>query len=373
VNSGALAVKNHFMNKLSIHIKDNSWIYKNFAVTRALYLVACLVISQVRYQSIKKIAICQWDCKWYTRIAMHGYEHVPLSIIQPGAASWHFLPFVPISSRFIHAITRIGYVGSGVVLSNIAFLGFLLIINKYVSNEYNPEIARTITLLFCYSPLNIYINSMYTEGSYIFLLILATYYSYQKKWLRAAIAISICSITRHTGLFLVFVLAFYYLKANGKNKLTEMFAYICISFIPFELYCLYLFFHTGDALAFLHIGRAWGLDFKNPLTVFESFLSHPSLYQTLNWLVVIFSLILSAFLAVKRDWVSLIIQAPITIWLLSVSLVNYRYVLALYPTYLVLATYLQGRNRRKYIFMAINAFVAILTTYAWLIGNGAMI
>lgn len=90
---------------------------------------------------------------------------------------------------------------------------------------------------------------------------------------------AISSATRNTGVMLVFAIIPYvivkYINQKGENKFSikDLFFYVikqpklvfgtCLVPLGLFVFMLFLYFKTGDGLAFVHIQRAWGITDTN--------------------------------------------------------------------------------------------------------------
>lgn len=98
----------------------------------------------------------------------------------------------------------------------------------------------------------------------------------KEKYILMGIIGAISSATRNTGIMLVFATIPYIIvkyikeqKCESKFSIKDLFFYvikkpkfifgICLVPLGLFLFMLFLFFKTGDGLAFVHIQRAWGI------------------------------------------------------------------------------------------------------------------
>ena len=139
--------------------------------------------------------------------------------------------------------------------------------------------------------------------------------------------------------------------------------------IPLGLaaYMVYLHYHVGDAMAFSNIQRAWDRGIGNPVTVFLTAFEQRPFNQFLA-MMALFSLGMSVYLAVQREFGLALFLAFVTLIPLSTGLTSMmRYVL-LQPPLLLGLGLLICRYRWLYLLLpgAISGYVFM--TYAWLEG-----
>ena len=102
-------------------------------------IVGIFLISRVSFwifaelQGVSFIdGICAWDCNWYTKIAIGGYDHQPHAGMSGNAANWPFFPLYPLLMHLLHLVLPLSIKWIGVLLSNVCILGAILLSLKYL-------------------------------------------------------------------------------------------------------------------------------------------------------------------------------------------------------------------------------------------------
>ncbi len=218
-----------------------------------------------------------WDNLWYARILSDGYD--PISTVDApapppptdngrgNAANWAFFPLFPMLARLPHTVFGLAppmaVVFAGKVcffLSIIAFVEFFRLYRPDISPAFP---AMTVSL----NPYAIYGNAGYTEPLFLLLTCIFFIQLSRNRNVLAGMAGAFLTATRFVGLSaaVAYLIANAATIASGRTKFD---AKVVLGFllIPLGLACFMLFLHhrMGDALAFLHVQRAWGRNVGNP-------------------------------------------------------------------------------------------------------------
>ncbi len=251
-----------------------------------LFCVACIIISRLicfgiycrktENSTIKGYieAFNKWDSGWYTSIVQDGYQDEPTNHENQDAANWAFFPLMPMVLRCISNILHKTPEILGPLMNTVVFTIALIVAWHYLEETRNKKVACIFVLLMTMGMYSFYFSSIYTEAFYL-LLIAGFFYAMKKeKYILMGIVGALASATRNTGIMLVFAIIPYiivkYIKQKGEDRFSvkELFFYIikqpkfvlgvCLIPLGLFIFMLYLYFKTGDGLAFVHIQRAWG-------------------------------------------------------------------------------------------------------------------
>ncbi len=113
-------------------------------------------------------------------------------------------------------------------------------------------------MLFVY-PFSIFFRSFYTETLFLLLLLWFCFFVHQKKYIYAGITLGLVLITRGTGVLLLPLFALYlsYKWKKGTITLPLLSTSIVIATIPFLLWMLFCYSHTGNPILFLTVKQYW--------------------------------------------------------------------------------------------------------------------
>jgi hypothetical protein len=165
----------------------------------------------------------RWDSPWYEQIAVEGYHYVA------GEArnTVVFFPLYPLLMRGLMPITGGDPTLAGLVISNAAFLGALVLLyqltNLLKGDERISERAVMYTAAFPYS---LFFSAVYSESLFFLLTLLACYAAEMAKahsrrwWLVAGLAGLLASATRPTGMLLIFPIGWLWLKSMRQGSIT---------------------------------------------------------------------------------------------------------------------------------------------------------
>ena len=285
-------------------------------------------------------ALCHWDCDWYQGVANNGYAIHPKTALDAtfGQATWAFFPVYP---GLIAAAARafgISTLAAAIVVANAALCVFAFIAAKYLKlvsqagGAPAPGGPALAIFLFAF-PYSFFFSLPYSESVYAALAMAAFWFLARRRTLGASAVAAVLSATRVTGVLLTPVIALPYLLAmwralrrgdRGAASAAFAAALLPVGLAPLGLFLfmLYLYIHTGDGLAFLHIQRAWNRVGGNPLialwqglTQFDlfSFAPRAGESQTLNALSGLAGLLLSAWILIRRRYAES--------WFLALSIV----------------------------------------------------
>jgi hypothetical protein len=212
--------------------------------------------------------LCSWDCTWYKEIATHGYDASPFRHERQDAANWAFFPALPFLVFLLNLITGISHNLSILIISKVFFLIsiFLFII---FCKRYNPKLPAILCgAIVAFNPYSLYGNAGYNEPIFLSLTCAFFIFLKDKKYLYAGLIGAPLTAVRFVAISAVFsYLAgarndFFIAKPPQRVSMA-----LGLLLIPLGLclFVLFLYFKTGDGLAFIHIQKAWGHILMNPL------------------------------------------------------------------------------------------------------------
>jgi hypothetical protein len=222
-------------------------------------------------------ALCQWDCEWYVHTIKDWYDPEPR--LQPATdlANWAFFPLFPLLGRILRAVTGLSAFWSGTAVAILCFAGFAALSSRYraLTRPQARPVPWIVTLIVY--PSSFYFFMVYTESLYLLLTVLLLLSVRTRDFTGACVATGLATATRPTG-----VIAIPYLLVEGawrartafRRELdlatrTRILADIAfpLALAPLGLICYmaYLYWLTGDTLAFSHVQVAWSRILLNPL------------------------------------------------------------------------------------------------------------
>ncbi len=139
-----------------------------------------------------------WDGLWYRLIALEGYAGGTQSA---KAAFWPLLPGIMRGGSEVTGWTvdSVGY-----IVANLAFLGALLLLYRLVLLDFgDATLARRMLWVLALFPTALFFSAVYTESLFLFLTVCALYlWRRDMLWLAGLVGIA-AALSRSGGVFLI--------------------------------------------------------------------------------------------------------------------------------------------------------------------------
>lgn len=199
-----------------------------------------------------------FDGVHYLIIAEKGY--IGTGLIQA------FFPFYPAITSLVNFFIK-NTIVSGLLVSNLSFLGVLILLFVVIKNKFSEQVAWWSLLSLCFFPTSFFFVAVYSESLFLLLVLLALYFKEKKQWWLMSLAIIGVSATRIVGVFLVPAIMAdllfgksFKLKVAQKNLVKHMGVLLILVLGSLGLfgYMLYLWYAFGDPLYFWHVQSEFG-------------------------------------------------------------------------------------------------------------------
>jgi hypothetical protein len=302
----------------------------------------------------------RFDTMHYLRIARQGYESVADSVFPPvyplGMALIGFLfsDFLPVG---------VGNLLGGLLFSNLACIGLLILLYKITAEEMDEGAARKTVLFLAVFPTSFFLLAGYTESIFI-LLALGSFWSARKGrfWLAGLLGF-VAALTRLTGWVLVVPLAYEYyrqfiadeerpfsIQAIFSKVQGRSLVYLPAIFLP--PLGLIIFYLIREVLGLPPIGPVYenywlqtiGIPGQDIITVVERMLTGRARLTHIFDFFCTFLLIGTMILAIRRLGPSFGIYSAAFLFFMFLPASSQkplysfaRYSLAFFPTFMVLA------------------------------------
>lgn len=317
-----------------------------------------------------------WDTKWYVSIADDGYstQRRPYTRVDNKG----FLPVYPILLYIFSTFIFSGNTHvAGIVLSNIFLILSLFCIEKLIRSE--PKLStnaglrlKDVALYIILFPTSYYLSAIYPESLFLFLSILVFYFVRLRKIALACFIFSLACLTKTFGIFLIIPILMYLFTERKEVSISKLLSYIGISISLPLLYCVYMYYISGDALAYIHIQQAFFYHtWENPLAIIFASLIIKNPFVLWSTAFIVYGLILIGF-AAKKIPVSYtayalccLLFAPATGVLDGSS----RYMASLFVLPIALAACVT-EEKNKYIWYTSFAIIQGFAIFWWVIGAG---
>jgi hypothetical protein len=231
---------------------------------------ALRISRQAVAEAVERVAIVN-DAAWYFSIATHGYDERRFDTSRQ--ANWAFFPLHPLLWRASAAVTG-EWVWSGVMLSNILFLSALCLLWQLVRELTRKDsVADSAVWFACLWPSSYFMSLPHTEALFL-LLGTASLLAMERRALAAAgVVAALASAARFNGLFLVAAMTVAWWR--GERRPTHL-SWLAVGAAGAIAFGCFLWWVTGNALAFKDIQAAWGRQFAPPWAAIQDYLGHPA-------------------------------------------------------------------------------------------------
>ncbi len=149
-----------------------------------------------------------WDGTWYRLVAVEGYA-------DGGPAKAAFWPLYPWLMELGARITGMAPETIGYLVSNVAFLGAMIVLYRLVSMDFEIEIARRTLWLLALFPTAFFFTAVYTESLFLLLAAAALLGARRGDWLVAGILGFFAALTRSSGFMLLAPFAVLFIQQHG--------------------------------------------------------------------------------------------------------------------------------------------------------------
>lgn len=141
----------------------------------------------------------RFDALWFLRIADTGYA------VGDGSAA--FFPLYPMVVRVFSWLLGGHPLAAGLLVSNLAFLGALIVVYFLTASERGEEAARRTVLYLAIFPTAFFFLAPYSESLFLLLAATALWGARRERWWIAGVAGALAAGTRSLGVLLVLPLA----------------------------------------------------------------------------------------------------------------------------------------------------------------------
>jgi hypothetical protein len=313
--------------------------------------------------------VMKWDSVYYLQIAQDGYT----ARKQAG-----FFPLYPTLMAALDTLTFSSVV-AGALISLAAFTGALVVLDRLAQLETGSVSVSQRTLwLVALFPASLFFSAVYTEGLFLLLSVGAFYAGRRGQWAWAGILGGLAAATRNVGVMLLVPLVLLYLYGPREDRPGERGRFpvqadaLWLLFVPLGCAAVAgLMWHEFDDpfTAWTSQESYFGREFKGPFSgvvlglikPFEdladgmvgSFVNKGALFVVcagaLTIAILSFRRLPAAYGAYAIAALAPALSTPRDIGPLNGSI---RYVAVVFPVFLMLAMWLEGRRRLSLLVLA---------------------
>lgn len=359
-----------------------AWFSQYFQAS-AQYFPSGSATNQFAFSSFRFLDVWgRWDSGWYLKIAQQGYLFS--NVGEQQGNSFAFFPLYPSLIKLFSLIvpqqflTQEVWLFIAVALSNLFFLFGLVLFYYLVKNIFldksktekeTQNIATKSVFFLILFPTSFFFSTAYSEALFFILAVGNFSLIRIKKYFLASLVISLASVTRPYGILLLLPLLISYFQDRRWqiSKINwQLFSFV-LPILALVAYAYYCYTQTGDFLIFLHAQTQWSRQFSWPWQSILQPLHFIGYVTPVEKLLTVASLV-PLFLSFKFlpiSW-SIWINATNLIPLLSGTISsNLRFLIVLFPVYVVLAIMSHQKPQIEKIILAIFLVLQVLLFSAW--------
>ena len=251
-------------------------------------------------------AVTAWerfDGLWFLRIATHGYRN--------GDGSAAFYPLYPMLTRGVSVLLGHHPLAASLIVSNLAFLGALVVLFALTERELGERVARRAVLYTAVFPTALFFLAPYSESLFLLLSLLVFWWARGRRWALAGLAGGLAALTRNVGVLLAVPLAVEAVH-QWRERRPRRFPWAGVAATAGPVlgalaYAGYWRHVSGDWLAPIHQQTQWERHLIDPAAAvvrgsriaFRFVGVYPGGYHFYDWLIAIPVLAFALYAAVK--------------------------------------------------------------------------
>ena len=260
-----------------------------------------------------------------------------------------FFPLYPLLIRALNQLVH-NSILNGLIISNVSFLGSLWLLYKLARLDLSASAAKRTLIFLLVFPTSFFFASLYTESLFLLVTLASFYAARQRRWLLAGVLGALAAATRILGILLIPALLIEYLASPKRSRWGWWVLLLPAAGLLLYMYYLNVSFH--DPLYFLHAQSAFGAGrsgdkiillyqvfwryLKMLTTVPITSLLYYTVTQEFMAALVFLCLSLLAFKFTRRSYAIFGILAYILPTLTGTFSSMPRYVLVLFPAFMIL-------------------------------------
>lgn len=352
-------------------------VLKVFLLNKAvLLLISAVAVSIIPLGAGYKINTpsilnqwAQWDGEAYLTIAEKGYV-----TLADGRSLYNFLPGYPFAIRIVAFILH-DFALAGFLLSSTFALISAYYLFRLTEHEFGKSIARKAVVLLLFFPTAFFFSAVYTESMFLAIVVAAFYYARKGDWTKSSVLTFFLPFIRIVGL--AFWLVLLIERLSRKEKITKRDAAIAVAMAGVVLFFWLSYYLTGSITGYLNQHNLWTRTISSPhVAVLQSIdlILHrgPILAAYSLWNLSVLAFFLAtlyyAFKKMPKGYSAymLFVMAPP---LLSSTLEGFsRFILICFPSFMILAKFLDTKNKFYLPLLALSALAMIFLTARFVTG-----
>jgi hypothetical protein len=316
----------------------------------------------------------QWDTCQYESIATNGY--------QSGSVVVAFFPLFPGIVRVVTELLGGNIMFAELIVSSLAYIAAMVGIHRLVTRDFDDTTAHRTALLLSTFPSAFYFFMPYTEALFLALAVWAMYSARQGALGWAIVAAFLASLTRTQGCLLAIPLVWEVIRQRQQFAANQHWLWraALAALVPMSGIVGFVIYSKWAAgwTTFQAQATFWGASYQMPWTLFQhswqGITDRGNIIEATNLgLLIVFILLFLAGLS--RLPVSYSLYVAPQLFLLTIRQTSFtplssvhRYLLVLFPVFVVLALVLTNKTRRIAWLMT-SCFLLVTLCYLFLLGT----
>jgi Gpi18-like mannosyltransferase len=293
-----------------------------------------------------------WDTTHYLNIAKEGYSS---STVNERHLLIAFFPLYPLLIKIFSYIFQ-NYLISALIVSNAGYIFAAYFLYKLARIDYDSDESLRTVIYFSIFPTAYFLHAPYTEGLFMALTIASFYYARNGKWAASGLLGMLATMTRITGILIFAGLIIEYLDQRNfkKEEIRKDILWIFVVGLGMLVYLGINYATFGTPFKFLEVQREhWGMYLSHPVLGFYNagliidwgdpgYKVHGGVLQLFFGLSSL-ALIIYSFFRIRLSYSIYSLATWIVVTSTSFLLSLPRFVLTIFPIFIVLA--LLGRRK----------------------------
>lgn len=333
-------------------------------------------------------ALWSWggfDGVHYLTIAQYGYIE---------ESTQAFFPTYPLLVRWMTNLLATNVLVGGLVVSNFMLVVAMVLFWKLLRLDFNRAVSRLTIWLLLLFPTAYYLGAVYSESTFLVFVFGSFLAARRKNWLVAGILAAIASASRLVGIFLfpALLVEWYQPQSPGKKhsliklvkKKWRELVFIFISPLGLISYMWYLRNSFNDPLKFLHVQSSFGASrtdkmvllyqviwryIKMIFTVDPTSQLYFRVMQELGWSLVFLFLAIISFKQSRLSYALFSVLAFLAPTLTGTFSSMPRYVLVMFPGFILLAQWLGRFPRARKVWYIFSAVLFLINLSLFITGR----
>ncbi|OGD69869.1 hypothetical protein A3D09_02360 [Candidatus Collierbacteria bacterium RIFCSPHIGHO2_02_FULL_49_10] len=318
--------------------------------------------------------VSQGEPSWvWTWANMDGRHFIKIATLGYTGTNFIFFPLYPSLIGLVSFTSHLTPITSGIIISILSTILAVYYLLKLADLDKLKTSKFEVLFLLFFFPYGFILNSVYSDGLFLFFTTTSLYYARKGNWLLSGISALLSSLTRLSGLSLLPILIFEWWAQRRKVGLRGLIA-PTLNIVGFLGFAVYMQIVHGNWRLFQISMRAWNMEktvllpqvLYRYLHIFVSVSPKLIVYwiAALEFVVFILSFVLALYVYRKiRASYGLFMMILLSLRTFNGTLAGTpRYLIHLFPVYLGLGLLLHNHPRLRFVYYPTTIILGILIT-----------